>query len=285
MVRATIGLLRPAHLGCRRLLVVIIAVVGSGLGDGHVGEVALGLIRTRADLHRRGAANAHGRQMHEAVALLREAAGSADPAALLAVVDKAIASAVRVILRADDSSGIIGDAIRALLDLHAQVAAQARPTAAKLVAWMIKFQFGGTQDLFTIDVADYASILGTHGSALYRAKLAEIAGGLRPEPVGELHDLAAWQDAAEDRYTRFLLDYNAQRLAVVDRDVDAIIATHVRDRKVAAWLHDTAQALAEIGEIDLAIDWAKQATDFDRGHQSLAAGDYWCALLAEHRPD
>jgi hypothetical protein len=27
------------------------------------------------------------------------------------------------------------------------------------------------------------------------------------------------------------------------------------------------------------------ATDFDRGHRSLKAGGYWCALLAEHRPD
>ncbi|MDI9629826.1 MAG: hypothetical protein QM286_15020 [Acidobacteriota bacterium] len=46
----------------------------------------------------------------------------------------------------------------------------------------------------------------------------------------------------------------------------------------------TAEAFEEIGEIDLAIDWAKQATDFDRGHQSLKAADYWCGLLEAHRP-
>ena len=77
---------------------------------------------------------------------------------------------------------------------------------------------------------------------------------------------------------------NARRLAVVDLDVDAIIATHVRDRKVAAWLQDAAEALAEIGEVDLAIDWAKQAADFDGGHQALKAAGYWCDLLARHRP-
>ena len=44
-----------------------------------------------------------------------------------------------------------------------------------------------------------------------------------------------------------------------------------RGREVAARLQDTAEAFEEIGEIDLAIDWAKQATDFDRGHQSLKA--------------
>jgi hypothetical protein len=266
----------------------IMAAVSRGLRDENVGDVVLGLIRTRADLHRWGAANAHGRQMHEAVNLLRDAAGSADPAGLLAVVEKAVTAAVRVVLRADDSSGIIGDAIRDLLALHAQVASQARPSASKLATWMIKFQFDGTQDFFSIDVADYATALGPDGSALYRAKLAEIAAGLGPEPadsVGQLADPQVWREAAEDRHTRFLLEHNARRLAVLDRDIDAIIATHARDRKVAAWLHQTAQALAEIGETDLAIDWAKQAADFDGGHQSLDAARYWCELLAQHQPD
>jgi hypothetical protein len=124
--------------------------------------------------------------------------------------------------------------------------------------------------------------------ALYRAELSEIAVRLRPEPAGAgnlLTDPQAWREAANDRHTRFLLEHNTRRLAVVDRDVDAIIATHARDRKVAAWLQDTARALAEIGEVDLAIDWAKQAADFDGGHQSLDAAGYWCELLAQHRPD
>lgn len=79
------------------------------------------------------------------------------------------------------------------------------------------------------------------------------------------------------------LEWNAQRLAVLDHDIEAIIRTHARDRKLAAWLEDTAEAFEEIGEFDLAIDWAKQATDFDLGHQSLKAADYWCKLLADHR--
>jgi hypothetical protein len=130
-------------------------------------------------------------------------------------------------------------------------------------------------------------VLGPDGSALYRAKLAEIAEGLGPEPAEQarLADAEERQKAAQDRYNRFLLDYNARRLAVVDRDANAIIATHARDRKVAAWLHETAQALAEIGEVDLAIDWARQAAYFDGGHQSLNAARYWCGLLAQHRPD
>jgi hypothetical protein len=71
---------------------------------------------------------------------------------------------------------------------------------------------------------------------------------------------------------------------VLDRDIDAIIRTHARDRKVAAWLQDAAEAFEEIGEIDLAIDWARQALHVGPWHQSLQAADYWCRLLREHRP-
>ncbi|MGH3333393.1 MAG: hypothetical protein ACRDPJ_19015, partial [Nocardioidaceae bacterium] len=66
---------------------------------------------------------------------------------------------------------------------------------------------------------------------------------------------------------------------MLDHDTDAIIRTHARDRKVTAWLQDTAEAFEEIGEVDFAIDWAKQATDFDRGHDS---NDVWERLTKDY---
>ncbi|WP_396908632.1 hypothetical protein [Mycolicibacterium sp.] len=166
-------------------------------------------IRTRTDLRRWKLANAHGAQMHQAVAILRQAADH-DPADVFAVTQRAIASALTVIMRADDSSGIIGDACRDLLELHTAAAVRAR---------------------------------------------------VRPK--------IDWASSHSGEW--FTLDWNAQRLAVLDRDVDAIIRTHARDRRVAAWFQDTAVALMEIGEIDTAIDWAKQAADFDDSHQSRRA--------------
>lgn len=245
----------------------------SGLAD-----AVLPLIRTRADLWRWGAANAHGRQMHEAVDILEAAIPDADPVEVYTVTHKALASAVKVIARADDSSGIIGDACRRLLDLHPQTAAAARVPAGRLVDWMITFQFHGDVDYFELDPVAYAPALGETGMRTYRARLAQIQQTLGPRP------------AESDRWTSshahdwFTLDWNAQRLAVLDRDIDAIIRTHARDRRVAAWLQDTAEAFEEIGEIDLAIDWAKQAAELDRGHQSLKAAEYWCRLLEQHRP-
>jgi tetratricopeptide (TPR) repeat protein len=241
-------------------------------------EAVLPLIRTRADVWRWNAANEHGRQMHDAVEMLQAAAQTEDPAVVFNVTQKAIASALKVIMRADDSSGIIGDACRALLDLHPEVSARAKPPVTKLVDWMVTFQFDNECDYFHLDPVAYAPALGENGMASYRAMLADREARLSPRPSEEQR----W--TAPHSHDWFTLDWNAQRLAVLDRDVEAIIRTHARDRQVAAWLQDTAEALAEIGKFDLAIDWARQALDIGPAHQSLKAGEYWCRLLAEHRP-
>ena len=261
---------------------------------GSLADEVLPLVRTRADLHRWGAANDYGHGVHQAAELLRQAAATLPTAEVLGVTQRALASALRVIARADDSSGIIGAGIKDLLVLHAELANTAPPPPARLVKWMIDFQFNGVVDFFTIDPAAYAPALGERGMKLYRAELAEIRDRIGPEPTPEqeqarwrqrLADPTAGEQDADDRHARFVLEWNQRRLAVWDRDIEAIIATHARDRKVAAWLDDTAEALAEIGQFDLAIDWARQATYFDLGHQSVAAARRWCDLLAAHHPE
>jgi hypothetical protein len=153
-------------------------------------DSVLPLIRTRADLHRWSASNEHGRQMHEAVDILERAATAEDPATVYAVTHRALASAIKVIARADDSSGIIGDACRRLLDLHSKAAAAAGVPAGKLVDWMLKFQFDGDVDYFELDPVAYVPALGEKGMATYRAKLEEIRAALEPEP-DESHRWAA----------------------------------------------------------------------------------------------
>lgn len=245
---------------------------------GRLADEVLPLIRTRADLHRWAASNEHGRRMREGVDLLEAAMPGADPAEVYAVTNKALASAIAVIARADDSSGIIGDACRRLLALHPRAAAAAGAPVARLVDWMVKFQFDGVVDYFTLDPVAYAPALGGAGIASYRARLGQIEAELGPRPPAS----EVWRSPRSHDW--FTLDWNARRLAVLDRDVEAIIATHARDRSVAAWLQDTAVAFEEIGRADLAIDWARQAADFNDGHQSRAAADYWCRLLDAHRP-
>jgi hypothetical protein len=241
-------------------------------------DAVLPLIRTRSDLSRWSAANAHGSDMHGAIDVLEGERSTTDPAEFYAVVHAALASAVKVIARADDSSGIIGDACRRLLDLHPQAATDARVVPGKLVDWMVKFQFDGDVDYFELDPVAYAPALGDIGMRVYRARLDAIRATLTPEPA------AADRWSVPDRHERWMLEWNDRRLAVLDRDIDAIIRTHARDRRVAAWLQDTAKAFEEIGEIDLAIDWARQAADHDHAHQAMQAAEYCCELLARHGP-
>lgn len=242
-------------------------------------DAALPLIRTRADLHRRGAANAHGRQMHQAVDVLEAAVpAGTDPSQVYSVVHKALASAVKVIARADDSSGIIGDACRRLLVLHPRAAAQARVPAGRLVDWMITFQFDGDVDHFELDPVAYAPALGENGLAAYRAKLDERRAALAQQPSRS----RSW--SVPDTHERWVLEWNDRRLAVLDHDVEAIIRTHAKDRKVAAWFQDTAEAFEEIEEIPLALDWARRGMDAGPSHQALQAAELWCRLVQQHRP-
>jgi hypothetical protein len=147
-------------------------------------EAVLPLIRTRADLSRWSAANEHGRQMHEAVTILRQAADTEDPAVVFPVTQKAIASALKVIMRADDSSGIIGDACRALLDLHPIAAERAKPPVARLLEWMMAFQFDNKCDYFTIDPVAYSAALGENGMALLPGEARRLRSSPRPAAVG-----------------------------------------------------------------------------------------------------
>ena len=121
--------------------------------------------------------------MHDAVDILESVSGD-DPVGVFAVTQRAIASATKVVMRADDSSGIIGDACRRLLDLHALVASSAAPPAAKLVDWMIEFQFSNECDCFTIDPVAYAPALEAAGVAAYRARLDDIAETGYRAPLG-----------------------------------------------------------------------------------------------------
>jgi hypothetical protein len=132
-------------------------------------EAVLPLIRTRADLSRWRASDAHSRRMHQAVDILEVAIPTSDRVEVYAVTHKALASAIKVIVKADDSSGIIGGACRRLLELHPTVAAAAQVPASNLVDSMMRFQFDGDVDYLAIDPVAYAPALGTSGMAAYRA--------------------------------------------------------------------------------------------------------------------
>lgn len=222
--------------------------------------------------------------MHAAVDLIEDAISAGRPPKdVHDVTHRALNSALTVIRRSDDSGGIIGDACRRLLELHPRTAAAAQTASGRLVDWMIKFTFENEVDYFELDPVAYAPALGDKGMAAFRARVEEYRDKYGEEPADswQLHDLDPGV-----RHGWFVIEHLDQRLAVHDRDVEAIIRTHVRDGKVPAWLEDAAKALAEIGQTELAIEWARKAMDHPgASHQAAKAAEYWCALIAEHHPD
>lgn len=296
----------------------------------------LPLFRSRNDLHRWRAANEFGSQAHDGVDLLERAG---DEAALVAAqragaangsgaggfggvsrgsgkaaadpfeevhgvrraTEAALRSLGRVLLRADDSSGIIGDAYQRLLVLHPRLAELAPPPPAKLVAWMLAHDYpegDDAQDFFELDPVRYAAALGPKGMARYRAALDAIEVELPTEPTDAERRAAylayqetrtpeayaAYRDSLRTVSGRGVLARHRRRLAVADRDIEAIIVTHVADGVRAHQLHEAAQAFAEIERPDLAIEWAERAAYLTRDHQAVRAAEYWCALLHAHRP-
>lgn len=252
-------------------------------------DLVLPLIRTGSrELWRYRASNEHGHQMHEGVDILETALehpeliateyGGLEPSPhdVYRVTQRALASAIRVIARADDSAGIIGDACRRLIDLHPRAAAQADAPPVKLADWMFEFHFDDDVDYFELDPVAYAPALGDRGLARLHQRVEAMRG--------EFESARAAGEARSYDHREHLLTWFDQRFAVLDRDVEAIIRTHLRDGRVAAWVEDVAEAFEEIGRDDLAIEWAERATMFGLGHQSRRAGDRWWRLLSEHRP-
>ncbi|MFT3797340.1 hypothetical protein [Microbacterium sp.] len=183
-------------------------------------------------------ANDYADDAYDTVQLLAARAESATPQ-LIPVIERALTLATRAILKSDDSSGRQGDLAYTLLAAHATAVRTSQPPLTqaeqtKLVAWIVKFRYGGQQDFFDPDIVAYAPGLSAKSIAKYREAIAGIDLG----PYGR---------------------YPLTRLAVLDKDRDAIVAAHGGEPTNAllaaaivwdleeAGLHDDAVAYAHIG--------------------------------------
>lgn len=99
-------------------------------------------------------------------------ATSAPSRELLALVELAIGRVIKVILKADDSSGMIGDLAGQLLASHEQICDAGVADPMALAKWMVRFGFDD-QDFFTVDPVRYVP-----------PRRGEIA--VRPEPKNGL---------------------------------------------------------------------------------------------------
>ena len=118
----------------------------------------------------------------------------------------------------------------------------------RLATWLHKFVFSGVQDYFEIAVDQYADVPGAAGVAEYRRPLDWTA-----EAIGE--------EAFAVRYAR-------GRIAVLDRDPDAIVAAVGQGLTMQYQAVAVVEALDDAGLHDLAVEHAALGLRLPHSHQA-----------------
>jgi len=195
-------------------------------------------------------------QARPVVEAIGEAVGSSPTAELVALIERAIGHVVKVILKADDSDGLIGDLARELLDLHARACDAGNADPIKLAHWMVRFRFDD-QDFFEVDPVRYAGALGDLGLAAYRREVKQ-----RVEAGGR---------------DSFAATYAQERLAVLDGDTEALVVLLGGDLSRPYQFIRVAEAMAELGRDADVLSWASRGIAESSGWQvaqlyDLAAG-------------
>jgi len=176
------------------------------------------------------------------------------PRELVELLERGIAHVVKVIqTKADDSSGMVGDLARDLLNVHATACDAGVADPVKLARWMIRFRFVD-QDFFEADPVRYRTALGEVGLAEFRSLLAA---------QGD-------QDGFAARYAR-------ERLAVLDGDSGVIVALLGGDLSRPHQFIRVAEAMVELGRDEEAVAWAWRGIEQTTGWQTDQLYDLACA--------
>ncbi|MDA8287189.1 MAG: hypothetical protein M0014_01850 [Actinomycetota bacterium] len=203
-------------------------------------------------------------QARPIVAAISEALGSSLTAELVALIERAIGHVVKVILKADDSDGLIGDLARELLDLHARACDAGTADPLKLARWMVRFRFDD-QDFFEVDPVRYADALGELGLAAYRREVTQ-----RVEAGGG---------------DSFAATYAQERLAVLDGDTEALVGLLGGDLSRPYQFIRVAEAMAELGRDDDVLSWATRGIAETSGWQVAQLYDLAAGVHTRRRED
>ncbi len=191
-----------------------------------------------------------------------EEAAASPSAELVALIERAIGHVVKVILRADDSNGMIGTLIDELLQIHAEVCDAYVADPRKLAAWMIRFDFED-QDFFFADPVRYAAALGDAGLAEYRKEVDRRSRATEPP---------------------FAVRQAMERLAVLDGDIDAVIQLYGGDLSGPYHFIRVAEAMNELGRDDDVLLWSNRGIAETDGWQVAQLYDL-AAMVHARRSD
>jgi hypothetical protein len=242
-----------------------IAVLKAAVDDG---------LRTRRHLDYWGS-SAWARDAAPVVDALGDEVATEPSAELIVVLQRAAGHLVKVIMRADDSDGMIGDLARRVLDLHREACAAGVADPQALAKWIVRFSFED-QDFFEVDPVAYADALGEKGLAVYRREVAKRSDGASvPEDRSLLlRDMYAG-------FPSFAAMYAAERLAIIDRDVDRLVEVLGGDLSSPHQFVRVAEAMVELGRDDDALAWARRGIARTSGWQVARLYDLAADLLGD----
>jgi hypothetical protein len=252
---------RLAAAGERERLAVLKAAVDDGL-------------RTRRHLDYWGS-SAWARDAAPVVHALADEVAAAPSAELVVLLQRAAGHLVKAIMRADDSDGAIGDLCRDVLDLHRRACAAGVAEPLKLAKWMVRFAFED-QDFFEIDPVAYVGALGDKGLAVYRREVDK-----RSDPADAPGDRSETLRRAYGGFPSFAAKYAAERLAIIDRDVDRLVELLGGDLSSAHQFQRVAEAMIELGQVDDALGWARRGIAETSGWQVAKLYDLAAEMLTD----
>jgi hypothetical protein len=186
---------------------------------------------------------------------LRLVAASSPSQELVVLVERAVGHVVKVIMRADDSNGTIGDLARELLEVHAQACDAGVADPVKLAAWMVRFSCDD-QDFFEVDPVRYRAALGEPGLLAYRRAIEERKDGGRV----------------------FAVRWARERLMVLDGDGEAIVAMLGGDLSAPHQFIRVCEAMVELGREEEVLRWATRGIAETDGWQVEQLYDLACGV-------
>ncbi len=196
-------------------------------------------------------------------------------AELVLLLQRAAGHLVKVILRADDSNGMIGGLARDVLELHRVACAAGVAEPRALATWMVRFAFDD-QDFFEIDPVAYADALGDDGLSVYRREVAK-----RSAPDSAPADRSPVLRDLYGEFPSFAAKYAAERLAVIDGDVDRLVELLGGDLSSPHQFTRVAEAMIELDRPADALAWAHRGIAETTGWQVANLYDLAADMLAD----
>lgn len=208
--------------------------------------------------------------VHDVLDELQRLLDAGDAHAVLTLAEHAHRRAETALNRIDDSAGWLTDISRRIAELHRAAAAHASPSPRPFAKRLFDLETSShTLDTFHRAAAVYADVLGAESIARYRQLVDD-----------------AWEaaDHTGPRWDNFRLQQARIAVAIAAADPDELIAVKHDDLHSSYDYLEIAQALADAGRVDDAIDWARRGLDThaDRWHQTPKLRDWLAQILTDH---